>query len=129
MSYQPEVELVVVEPEGYNGLGSSIANNRITKITGDQATICDALQATAPGKAPFTCTQFAGVQSRLTVKDHSVLQAMRFAFENLKMVLEPSGAAAIAAMIEHPDIFNGKRIVAFTTGGNITIEDFAKLVL
>jgi NAD(P)-dependent dehydrogenase (short-subunit alcohol dehydrogenase family) len=63
------------------------------------------------------------------VKDHSVLQAMILAFENLKMVLEPSGAAAIAAMLEHADFFNEKRIVAFTTGGNITIEDFAKLCL
>ena len=98
-------------------------------LPGDKTTICDALQATAPGRAPFACTQFANVQSKLTVKDHSVLQAMILAFENLKMVLEPSGAAAIAAMLEHADFFNEKRIVAFTTGGNITIEDFAKLCL
>ena len=124
----PDIELFVVEPQGYDSLGSSIANKQDTRIPGDKTTICDALQATAPGKAPFACAQFACVQSRLTVRDYSVIQAMQFAFENLMMVLEPSGAAGIAGMLEHPDNFLGKRVVAFTTGGNITIEDFTKIL-
>lgn len=122
----PEVELVVVEPKGYDSFGASIVAKQITRVFGNQTTICDALQATSPGKAPFACAQFAGIQSQLTVGDHSVLKAMRLAFETLKLVLEPSGAVAIAALLEHANRFKDKRVVAFTTGGNITIEDFAR---
>lgn len=124
----PEVEVMFVEPKGYNGFGTSLSAQKITKISGDQTTICDALQATAPGQAPFACAQFAGVQSHVTVEDQSVLQAMQFAFDNFKIVLEPSGAAAIAALFEHAELFKGKRVIAFTTGGNITLKNLVTLL-
>jgi threonine dehydratase len=125
----PEIEMVLVEPEGYESFGASLAAKQVSRVSSAQNTICDALQATAPGKAPFACAQYAGVHSTLAVQDHSILQAMQFAFDHLKMVIEPSGAGAIAALLQHCDRFQGKRILAFTTGGNIAVEDFARHLL
>ncbi len=123
----PETRVIAVEPKGYDGMGRSLANAAITRVAAGGKTICDALQATAPGAAPFAAARRANI-GHVAVDDASVRKAMRLAFETLKLVLEPSGAVAIAALMQEGGKLKGKSVLAYATGGNIALEDFARLV-
>jgi threonine dehydratase len=119
-------KVIAVEPEGYDGMGRSLEEDAITRVASGNATICDALQATAPGAAPFAAVRRAGI-GHASVGDEAVRHAMRVAFETLKLVLEPSGAVAIAALLEAGESVRGKNVLCYATGGNISLADFARL--
>lgn len=115
-----------VEPEGYDGMGASLRAGERLRVTGG-ATICDALQATMPGAAPFAAAQASGVQG-ISVTDAEVARALRVAFEELKLVLEPSGAVALAAVLAGKVPVAGRDVLVFLTGGNIPFDRFAAIV-
>lgn len=120
----PKAQICAVEPAGYDGMGRSLAAGERLRVTGG-TTFCDALQATMPGAAPFAAARAAGVTG-LTVTDAQVRQALRLAFEQLKLVLEPSGAVALAALDQVQT--EGKRVLIFATGGNIPFPRFAAIL-
>ena len=120
----PTTELIAAEPEGYNGMGASLADGEIQRVASGVPTICDALQATAPGVAPFAAAKVAGVRG-LTVTDAEVRAALRFAFERLKLVLEPSGAVGIAALLAGKVPLKGRTALVFATGGNVAFDTFS----
>lgn len=122
----PAAQIWAVEPEGYDGMGASLRSGNRLRVAGG-STICDALQATMPGDAPFAACQFAGVQG-LAVSDAEVARALRVAFEELKLVLEPSGAVALAAVLAGRVPVEGRNVLVFATGGNIAFDRFASLV-
>jgi threonine dehydratase len=124
---KPQTKVIAVEPVGYDGMGQSLANAAITRVAAGGGTICDALQATAPGAAPFAAARRADI-GHVAVSDDSVRKAMRLAFETMKLVLEPSGAVAIAAIMDAGDKLKGKSVLAYATGGNIAFADFARLI-
>jgi threonine dehydratase len=124
---RPGTRIWAVEPEGYDGMARSLAAGRIERVAGGAATLSDALQATAPGTAPLAAALAAGVQG-LTVGDAAVRRAMRFAFERLKLVLEPSGAVALAAALEGAVPLGGDVAVIYATGGNVALDRFITLV-
>jgi threonine dehydratase len=121
----PTTELFAVEPEGYDAMGASLADGEIQRRATGQPTICDALQATAPGVAPFEAARAAGVRG-LTVGDADVRRAMLAAFESLKLVLEPSGAVALAALLSGGVEARGRAVLVFATGGNVAFADFQR---
>ncbi|MEO9901876.1 threonine/serine dehydratase [Nisaea sp.] len=124
--YSPSTQLVAAEPEGFDSFGQSLKADTVTRISGGAVSICDALQATAPGEVPFACARAAGMRHHMAVGDDTVRAAMRVAFETLKLVLEPSGAVALAALLMRPDYIQGKRVVVMATGGNIDFERFCE---
>jgi threonine dehydratase len=63
----------------------------------------------------------------VTVDDEAVRRAMRLAFEEFRIVLEPSGAIALAAAIEHKDQFAGRTLVLLCCGGSVSLEDLWRL--
>jgi threo-3-hydroxy-L-aspartate ammonia-lyase len=69
--------------------------------------------------------RLAGV---LTVPDPIVVDVMRLLFERLKLVVEPSGASALAALLHHRERFAGKRVGVTLSGGNVSTERFAALM-
>lgn len=121
---RPEAAIFAVEPQGYDGMGRSLAEGERLRLTGGGATICDALQATQPGAAPFAAARAAGVTG-LSVTDAQVARAMRAAFEQLKLVLEPSGAVALAAALAGDLPVAGRSALILVTGGNVTFDRFA----
>ena len=123
----PETRIWAVEPEGYDGMGLSLAAGEMRRVLGDRPTISDALQATAPGTAPLAAAREAGV-SGVAMGDAAVARAMRFAFERLKLVLEPSGAVALAAVLEGAVPVVGRTVLVFATGGNVALDRFVSLV-
>lgn len=64
----------------------------------------------------------------MAVSDSSVKEAMHYGFEALKVVLEPSGAIAIAALLDGSIDAEGRRVLAYATGGNVSFDAFARHV-
>ncbi len=119
-----DARIWAAEPAGFDGMGRSLGAGAITRVAGAGTTICDALQATAPGAAPFAAASAAGVCG-VNVADEDVRGAMRFAFEALKLVLEPSGAVALAAVLSGAVCAAaGEVLVVIASGGNIAWDDF-----
>lgn len=123
----PGARIVGVEPEGFDGMGRSLAAGDRLRVAGTATTICDALQATMPGEAPFAAARDAGARG-VAVGDDAVVRAMRFAFEQLKLVVEPSGAAALAAALDGALPVDGGQAVIFVTGGNVAPDRFMALM-
>ena len=80
--------------------------------------------ARTPGVACFAAARTSGLQV-VTTEDPDVRGAMKHAFEKLKIVLEPSGAAAIAALRSGTVDVRGKTVLVIATGGNVSMQDFA----
>ena len=123
---RPEVEIYGVEPVGYDGMGASLRAGSRQRVLGG-TTICDALQATMPGEATFAACRAAGVVG-LSVGDDAVRRAMWTGFETLKLVLEPSGAVALAAVLGGQVSLAGKRVLVLATGGNIPFAKFSACI-
>jgi threo-3-hydroxy-L-aspartate ammonia-lyase len=89
-------------------------------------TVADGLQTTSVGVKPFEVMRekVAGI---VTVTDAELVEAMHFLFERLKLVVEPSGAAAVAAVMTGK--VAGRRVAAVVSGGNVGAERFAGLIM
>lgn len=122
----PGIEVYGAEPERGNDLQQSLRRGEIVTIEVPR-TICDGQQTQAVGRQPFEVIRRL-VKDVLTVPDPVVVQAMRFAFERMKIVLEPSGACALAALMQHRERFAGRRVGVTLSGGNIGIERFVALL-
>ena len=122
----PGIEVYGAEPERGNDMQQSLRSGKIVQIDVPR-TICDGQQTQAVGQHPFEVIR-AHVSDVLTVGDPAVVDAMRFAFERLKIVLEPSGACALAALMKHRERFRGRRVGVTLSGGNIDIARFVALV-
>lgn len=126
---QLPTRIIAVEPEGYDDLARSLAAAKRQRNEAARPTLCDALQAVSPGAAPFTILQ-STLSSVASVTDAEVRLAMRAAVEHLKLVLEPSGASALAAALTaaHHGLELGTRVGVVCSGGNIAADRFAQLV-
>ncbi len=115
------------EPMGYDSFRQSLLAGKPVRVSGHGGTLCDALQATRPGDAPFEIARAAVLGEPATVDDDAVRDAMRFANDTLKIVLEPSGGVALATLLGSGDKFKGRNVVVVLTGGNIEIASFGQL--
>ena len=122
----PGIQVYGAEPERGNDMQQSLRSGRIVSIDVPR-TICDGQQTQAVGVQPFEVIR-ALVADVLTASDPQVVDAMRFAFERMKVVLEPSGACALAALIANRARFAGQRVGVTLSGGNIGLERFVALV-
>ncbi len=120
------IRVVGVEPEAGDDVRRSLAAGE--RVTIDvPRTIADGLQTTAPGAVTFPIVQRL-VDEVVTVSDDELLAAMRFLFEHLKLVVEPSGAAGVAAVFAGRSPRPGRRIGVVLSGGNIGADRFAELL-
>jgi threonine dehydratase len=126
-AFDPATVLYGVEPEAGDDFVRSLREHRRVTIPVPK-TIADGLQTTAPGELTFAIVNEHGC-SAVTVSDAQLGDAMRFAFERMKIVVEPSGAAALAALLAGriPEIA-GKRVGAVISGGNIDAQRYAALI-
>ena len=122
----PGIAVYGVEPRtGDDWVRSLAAGYPITIAVPE--TIADGMQTQSPGTLTFPIVQAlcAGV---VTVSDDELRDAMRFAFERLKLVVEPSGAAALAAVLTAKVAVRGKRVGITISGGNVDASTFARLI-
>lgn len=112
------VRIHTVEPEGYDDTARSLASGRRESADVTQASICDALLSPMPGELTWPILA-REVESGLVVSEAEVRDAMRFAFRELKMVLEPGGAVALAAVLAGRLDFAGRATLVVLSGGNV----------
>jgi len=123
---RPGARIVGVEPEAGDDTRRSLAAGGRISIEVPR-TIADGLQATTPGRLTFEVNATL-VDEIVTVTDAQLVDAMRFAFERLKLVLEPSGAASLAAVLSGAFAAPGRRIGVVISGGNVGAARFAELI-
>ncbi len=90
-------------------------------------TIADGMQTQMPGELTFPIVQ-RYARDIVTVSDGQLRNAMRFAFERLKLVVEPSGASALAALLHDKVEHRGKRVGIIISGGNVDPRRFAAIL-
>ena len=120
------IEVYSVEPEGYDDMARSLNTGERLSTPSSPPTLCDALQAAMPGEVTFAAAR-TGVAGGIAVGDAEVRHAMQRAFLDLKIVLEPSGAAAFAAVLAGRVDVRGKSVGVIASGGNIALEDFSRI--
>ncbi len=123
----PGVEIHTVEPAGFNDMAKSLsAGERQINAPGNRS-ICDALLAPTPGEITFPIARGL-LASGIEVTDANVRDAIRFAYRSLKLVIEPGGAAALAAILDKSYDARGKCVCLVLTGGNISADLFAEII-
>jgi threonine dehydratase len=121
----PKTALYCAEPAGFEDYALSLkAGERVT-ITPTTASLCDALMSPSPGAITFPINQ-PRLAGAVAASDDEVLAAMAFAFEHLKLVVEPGGAAALAALLAGRVALNGRTAVIVASGGNVDPATFVR---
>jgi len=122
----PDAEIVTVEPEGWDDVARSLASGSIERVVPNPpSTACDALQT--PATWPIN---FAVLKDRATgvaVSEAEVRAAQHFAFAHLRLVLEPGGAAALAAALAGKVALDGRTAIILS-GGNTDAASFAAVL-
>jgi threonine dehydratase len=122
----PGADVIAVEPVDFNDTARSFVAGKRLRIDDSARSICDALQSPMPGELTFPILQKL-VREVLVVSDAEVRSAMRFAFRNLKLVVEPGGAVALAALLSGKLDVVGKTTAIVLSGGNIDVDLFAEI--
>ncbi len=122
----PKIECWGVEPEAGDDMKRSLEAGRRIAI-GLPSTIADGLMTQCPGEITYAIARdhASGV---VTVSDSELVAAVRFAFERLKLIVEPSGAAALAALLQRKIPLRGSRVGIIISGGNVDAANYARLL-
>lgn len=123
----PESAVYSVEPEGFDDYARSLASGRRERNSQVSGNICDALMSLEPGETTFEINR-TRLKSGLVVSEAEVKRAMRFGFETLKLVIEPGGSVALAAVLAKKIETKGRTIVAVISGGNVDSGVFARVL-
>jgi threonine dehydratase len=121
----PNARIIAVEPQGHDDIARSLEAGSIQRNAPGIRSICDGLLTDQMGEIPFAIAR-ERFERVVAVSDEQVLRAMKFAFRNLKLVLEPSGAATLAALLEGGLDLKGQTVAIVASGGNVDAENFAR---
>jgi threonine dehydratase len=124
----PDAEVFSVEPEGFDDLARSLKSGKPERNAKMSGSICDALMAPSPGEITFAVAK-QNLAGGFAVSDAEARAAMRFAFEELKVVAEPGGAVALAAVLGRRLPAKGRTIAVVLSGGNVDPRLFAEILL
>lgn len=122
----PRIELIGVEPAAGNDTKQSMDAGERIRVPVPR-TIADGLQVDIPGELTFEINR-RQVDDVCLVGDDQIVDAMRLLFERAKTVVEPSGAAAFAALLSEAGRFTRRRVGVVLSGGNIGADQFATLI-
>jgi len=123
----PDAEIVIVEPEGWDDMTRSLAGGAIVPVgPNPPPTACDALQTTRV--SPLTFDVLKARRARgVAVGEAEIAAAQRHAFRHLRLVIEPGGAVALAALLAGR-VKPGKRTLVLLSGGNVDAAAFARVL-
>jgi threonine dehydratase len=123
----PDSDIVIVEPDGWDDMKRSLEGGEIVPVAPDAPdTLCDALQTPRVSPITFAILRERGATA-LSVSDEEVKAAIRFAWSEHQLVVEPGGAVALAAVVSGKVEIVGET-VAILSGGNVDPELHARIV-
>lgn len=121
----PGLRVRPAEPEGFDDVARSLQSGQIERNARTSGNICDAIITPQPGEITFPIMQrLAG--PGLVVSENEALMAMAHAFNRLKLVAEPGGAAALAAALFRSDEIEGDDVIVTISGGNVDAAMFIR---
>ncbi|HYZ93577.1 MAG TPA: threonine/serine dehydratase [Actinomycetota bacterium] len=123
---RPSIHLVGVEPEAGDDTKRSLDAGRRVAVPVPR-TIADGLTVNVPGELTFEVNRKL-IDEVVLVSDEDIVEGMRFAFESMKTVVEPSGAASLAALLAGWVDVRGRNVGVILSGGNVGAERFAELI-
>jgi threonine dehydratase len=123
----PTTNIYSAEPEHYDDMALSLLAKRIISVEACHKTICDAVMTPKPGELTFSiiCNL---LKSGLVVKDSETRNAMRHAFNRLKLVVEPGGCVALAALLSKKIDARDNTVVVVCSGGNVDATLFSEVL-
>jgi len=117
----PNTRVFAVEPQGFDGARLSLERGERVAASGDGTSIADSLMSPTPGIIPFAIFRETHAGA-VAVSDAALVQAVGYAVKELKLIVEPGGAAGLAAALSGAFDAKGKTIVIVLSGGNIDPE-------
>jgi threonine dehydratase len=114
----PAAQMFVVEPQGYEKMGRSLRSGKPERNSSVPDSIMDAIIGPRAGSRTLPILRSRNVRG-LSVSDEEALYAMAVAFGTLKLVVEPGGAAGLAALIAEKADFSGQTVAVICSGGNV----------
>ena len=121
----PQMQVRTVEPDGFDDVKRSLASGRIERNAQTSGSICDAILTPAPSELTFgILKQHCG--AGIAVSDAEALAAMKAAFDRLRVVIEPGGAAALAAAMFHRSEIAADTVIVTASGGNVDPSVFVR---
>ncbi|MGL4238112.1 threonine ammonia-lyase [Tabrizicola sp.] len=121
-AHAPGLKVRTAEPQGFDDMARSLATGARQRNSAVSGSICDAILTPTPGELTFPIlSRLAG--PGLAISDEEALRAVALAFTHLRIVLEPGGAAGLAAALFAPDLPD--TVIAVATGGNVDPKIFA----
>jgi threonine dehydratase len=124
-NHAPDMLVRPCEPQDFDDTIRSLNSGRVEKNAAPSGSICDAIVTPSPGTMTFPIMRSL-CKSGVAVSDQNCLQAMALAFAQLKIVIEPGGAVALAAALFHGDKIEGDDVVVVASGGNVDADMFAR---
>jgi threonine dehydratase len=124
----PEAEIVLVEPQGWDDMAQSLDRGRIVGVGANApATSCDALQTPLVSPLTFEVLRERGARA-VSVSEQEVALAMFVAMRELRLVVEPGGAVALAALLAGKVGSFGPETVIILSGGNVDPANYARIL-
>ena len=120
----PECNIFTAEPSEWNDHEQSFQASKRVSVDINRLGMCDGILTPTPGEIPFAINQHYGVRG-LSASDDMVCEAMSFAFNRLNLKLEPSGAVALACLLDNKEKFKGSRTLIMLSGGNVDEKTFS----
>jgi threonine dehydratase len=118
-SASPGARVIGVEPEVADDATRSFRSGELHTVH-NPPTIADGLRTPALGRYTFPLVR-ANVDEMRTVSEREIVEAMRFLWTRMKLVVEPSGAVPVAAVLADPEAFRGRRVGIVISGGNVDL--------
>jgi threonine dehydratase len=123
---RPDIVIYGAEPETADDTKRSLAAGRRVEVS-PNPTIADGLRVTSPGRLTFPVIQ-ENVRAILLVSDDEMIETMTWMLERMKVLVEPSGVAAAAAVRHRKADFGGRRVGVVLSGGNVDLGKLAELM-
>ncbi|MGP8129001.1 MAG: threonine/serine dehydratase [Candidatus Bathyarchaeia archaeon] len=125
-SLKPETKIYGVEPEKASSMYLSIKSGKITRLS-DTTSIADGLAAREPGVLTFECVK-RYVDEILLVSEEEIEKAVFTVMRECHLIIEPSAAAAVAALVKKTDLRKNDEIAVVVSGGNISLKLLSRIL-